>query len=126
VPGHQGGNDGQDGQDGQIDAPAIATSVGTAGNIQADVISGPCCNFSSLSVSNPRPFTGGADPQTRHYFAQADLDGVNASLQPVLEQQIVQQFQKQLTANEVMADKPSYKEETDPSIPVNGQADQVR
>ncbi len=126
VPGHQGENNGQDGQNSQIDAPAIVTSIGTAGNIQAGAISGSCCNSSSLSVSNPRPFTGGADPQMSHYVAQADLDGVNASLQPVLEQQIVQQFQRQLTANEAMVGKPSYKEETDPSIPVNGQADQVQ
>jgi len=123
VPGRQGG---KDGQDGQISVPAIATSSGAAGNIQAGAISGLCCNSNSLSVSNPGPFTGGTDPQTSHYVAQDDLNVVNASLQPALEQQIVQHFQKQLAANEVMVNIPSYKVETDPSIPVNGQADQVQ
>ena len=129
VPGHQGGKDGQnsqDGQNGQISVPAIATSVGVAGNIQAGAISGLCCNSNSLSVSNPGPFTGGTDPQTSHYVAQDDLNGVSASLQPALEQQIAQYFQKQLAANEVMVNIPSYKVETDPSISVNGQADQVQ
>ncbi|HWS84107.1 MAG TPA: protein kinase, partial [Ktedonobacteraceae bacterium] len=135
MPGHQGGKDGQDGQDGQnaqggqngqISVPAIVTSVGAAGNIQAGAISGLCCNSNSLSVSNPGPFTGGTDPQTSHYVAQDDLSGVNASLQPALEQQIAQHFQKQLAANEAMVNIPSYKVETDPSIPVNGQADQVQ
>ncbi|HEY4034090.1 MAG TPA: protein kinase [Ktedonobacteraceae bacterium] len=116
----------QDGEQGLIETPAIATNSGTIGNIQAGAISGICCNSKALRVSNPGPFTGGTDPQTSHYVAQADLDGVNASLQPALEQQIAQQFQKQLATNEVMASKPSYKEETDPSIPVNGQADHVQ
>ena len=116
----------QDGEQGQVEAPAIATNAGAAGNIRAGAISQICCNSRALRVSNPSSFTGGTDPQTSHYVTQADLDGVNASLQPALEQQITQQFQKQLAANEVMVSKPSYKEETDSSIPVNGQAEQVQ
>lgn len=58
--------------------------------------------------------------------AQADLDDMKASLQSTLEQQITQWFQKQLAPNEAMASQPSYKEETDPSVSVNGQADRVQ
>ena len=120
VPGRQGE------MDGHLSSLAIVTSVGTAGNIPAGAISGLCCNSHVLSVNNPSPFTGGADPETSHYFTQADLDGVNASLQSKLKQQIAQRFQRQLATNEVMASQPSYKEVADPSIPVNGQADRVQ
>jgi hypothetical protein len=58
--------------------------------------------------------------------AQANLDDVKASLRSTLERQITQQFQKQLAPNETMASQPSYREETDPSIPVNGQAGRVQ
>jgi serine/threonine protein kinase len=70
--------------------------------------------------------TSGIDSQMSHYVTQADLDGVNASLEPALEQQMALWFHRQLAANEVIASVPSYKVETDPNIPVNGQADQVQ
>lgn len=71
--------------------------------------------------------TSGTDAQMSHYVTQADLDGVNALLKPILEQHMAQWFHKQLAApNEIIANVPSYKVETDASVPVNGQADQVQ
>jgi hypothetical protein len=70
--------------------------------------------------------TSGTDSQMSHYVTQADLDSVNALLKPALEQQIALWFHRQLAPNEVIASVPSYKVETNPSVPVNGQADQVQ
>lgn len=96
----------QDGQNGTLAIPAVAVNVGTAGNIPARTIVASCCD--GLSVSNPKPFSGGIDAQTVHVVQQADLDRVSGQLVPGLEKQALKLLQKQVQANELMAGQPTY------------------
>ncbi len=115
----------QDGQDGTATASAVAVSAGAKGNIAAYAINAPCCN-GKITVSNPQAFSGGADANVVHVVAQADLDGVRNALGPRLEQQALQQLQKQLHANEVLAGKPGYNMKVSSDTPVGAQATQVK
>jgi hypothetical protein len=110
-------------QTGSVSGSAIAVSSGVNGNIAANTLDGTCCD--GLSVSNPQPFTGGVDPRLVHVVAQADLDSVGHTLSPALEQQALQQLQKQLQTNEVLASQPAYSTTVSSNYPVGAQVDQV-
>jgi hypothetical protein len=115
----------QDGQDGTISASAVAVSAGANGNVAASVLNTSCCG-GRVSVSNPAPFTGGVDASVVHTVAQADLDGVKNGFGARLEQQALQQLQKQLDVNEVMAGKPSYNVKVSSDSPVGAQVNSVK
>src|SRR5205823_3473623 len=84
-----------------------------------------CCG-GRVSVSNQEPFTGGVDASVVHVVTQADLNGVKNALSAKLQQQALQQLQKQLQANEVLAGKPTYNIKVSPDNPVGAQANQVK
>ncbi len=111
------------GQSGSASGSAIAVSAGVDGNIAANTLDATCCN--GLSMSNPQPFTGGVDPHVGHIVMQADLDSVGHTLSPALEQQALQQLQKQLKTNEVLASQPAYSTTVSSNYPVGAQVDQV-
>lgn len=95
-----------EGQDGAITAAAIAVNAGAAGNIAANVLSTTCCG--GLTVSNPSAFSGGTDGHTIQLVAQADITRTSGLLRQDLQQQVLQQLQKQLHTNEVMVGQPVY------------------
>jgi hypothetical protein len=111
------------GQTSSASGSAIAVNPGVDGNIAANTLDATCCN--GLSVSNPQPFTGGVDPHFAHLVTQADLDSVDHALSPTLEQQALQQLQKQLKTNEVLASQPAYSTIVSSNYPVGAQVDQV-
>jgi hypothetical protein len=111
-------------EDGKVFVPALAVDPGAAGNISAHSLDGTISN--GLSVQNPAPFSGGVDAQMVHVVDQADIDGVQSSLTPQLEQQIIQHLRSQVKANEVMTGEPAYKTTISPSSPVGAQLDQLQ
>lgn len=96
----------QNGQNGTLAIPAVAVNAGSAGNIPAHAIATSCCD--GLSISNPKPFSGGVDARTVHFVLQADLNRVSSQLVPGLQRQALKLLQKQLQANEVMANQTTY------------------
>jgi serine/threonine protein kinase len=96
----------QNGQNGTLAIPAVAVNAGSAGNIPAHAIATSCCD--GLSVSNPKPFSGGVDARTVHVVLQADLNRVSSQLVPGLQRQTLKLLQKQLQTDEVMANQPAY------------------
>ncbi|MDQ6659887.1 MAG: protein kinase [Chloroflexota bacterium] len=94
------------GKKGTFTAPAIAVTAGTAGNISVNALATVCCT--GLFVTNPQPFSGGSDGNSSHVLLQSDLDRVSTPLIANLEQQVTQQFQKQLHKDEAIAGQPSY------------------
>jgi serine/threonine protein kinase len=115
----------QNGQDGTVSAAAIAVNPGKAGNIAANT---PLqTNLPpEVSVQNPNTFIGGADAQSVHIVAQADIDGLHTDLHNKLTQQAEQQLQNQLASGEVMAAKPTSSETLKANFPVGAQTDQVQ
>jgi len=111
--------------DGSVSAPAIAVSPGIAGNIPAQALATFCCR-AGVIVNNPQPFTGGVDTRLVHVVAQADLDRIREALSQGLQQQAMQQLQKQLQANEAIAGKPAYNIAASSNYPVGAQVDQVQ
>ena len=95
------------GTDGTVFASAVASVPGVAGNIAANALNTTCCN-DQVTVSNPQPFTGGADPHVVHIVAQADLDGVRNALTPGLQREALQKILGQIAANEVAASSPAF------------------
>jgi hypothetical protein len=63
-------------QEGQASVGAHARDVGTAGNIPALAINGPCCGGPALFVRNPDAFTGGTTGTRYTFIRQADIDAV--------------------------------------------------
>src|SRR5205085_9200945 len=84
-----------------------ASIAGVAGNIGADTLNTTCCE-SQVTISNPQPFSGGADPHVVHIVAQADLDSVRSALISGLQRQALQQIQGQIAANEVAVASPAF------------------
>jgi serine/threonine protein kinase len=115
----------QNGQDGAVNAAAIAVNPGKAGNIAANT---PLqTNLPpEVSVQNPNAFIGGADAQSVHIVAQADIDSLRNDLHNKLTQQAEQQLQNQLASGEVMAAKPTSSETLKSNFPVGTQTDQVQ
>ncbi|MBV9707081.1 MAG: protein kinase [Chloroflexi bacterium] len=113
-----------DGQDGQALVAAIAVDPGVAGNIAAHALDGTTSN--GLSVQNPAAFSGGVDAQTVHVVNQVDLDGVQSSLAPRLQQQVMQHLSSQVKANEVMTGEPIYTTTVSASSLVGAQVDHVQ
>ncbi|HET8854052.1 MAG TPA: protein kinase [Ktedonobacteraceae bacterium] len=111
--------------DGSVSASAIAVNPGLSGNIPSQALATLCCR-AGVIVSNPQPFTGGVDAHLVHVVAHADLDRVRDALSQGLQQQAVQQLQKQLQVNEVIAGKPAYKIIVSSNYPVGAQVDQVQ
>lgn len=110
----------QNGQDGTISVPAQAVYAGVAGNIPARALATRCCN-GQVFLSNPEAFTGGVDSSTVHVLAQADVDRVKNMLGSSLEQKLLQQLQKQLRINEMMAAQPSFSVQALPDTAVGTQ-----
>jgi serine/threonine protein kinase len=114
----------KDGVDGTVSASAVAAVPGAVGNIAARTLSTTCCS-DQVVVSNPQPFTGGADPHTAHIVAQADLDNARGTLTPGLEKLALQKIQGQLALNEVKATLPAFAVKTLADQPVGTRADTV-
>ncbi len=93
------------GRDGTVSASAVAVFAGVTGNIAANALNTTCCG-AQVTVSNPDPFSGGVDPHVVHIVTQADLDGVTNALIVQLQQQALQQLQKQFATNEVEVAQP--------------------
>ncbi|MBE3560431.1 MAG: protein kinase, partial [Ktedonobacteraceae bacterium] len=110
---------------GRASAQAIAVQSGTAGNIPAHALDGPCCN-NTLTVRNVAPFSGGVDPQTVQIVTQADLESAQKSQVQKLEQQLAQQFQKMLQKDEVIVGSPVYKVTTTADRQAGDQAERVQ
>jgi serine/threonine protein kinase len=114
-----------DGQDGAATAAAVAVVAGAAGNIPELALDGPCCT-AGIVARNLAPFTGGADGQTVHVVAQADLDGAKAAALLTLQPQVAQQLARQLHSNEAVADQPASAVTVSSNPSVGTQADQVQ
>lgn len=114
----------QDRQSGSASAPAMAVNAGASGNIAANTLATNCCN--GLFVSNPNPFGGGSDARVVHMVAQVDLDRVSSILRSGLQQHVLQDLQKQLRPNEVMAGQPMYSMLLTPDSPIGTLVDQVQ
>jgi serine/threonine protein kinase len=97
----------KNGQNGSISAPALAVLAGITGNIAPNDLNTICCDH-QLTVSNPQPFSGGVDSRGAHIVIQADIDGVKNALTAQLQRQALQQLQKQISANEIEAEQPTY------------------
>jgi serine/threonine protein kinase len=108
-----------------VPATAIAVNPGIAGNIPARALVTSCCH-GEVTLSNLQPFSGGVDAQMTHVVSLADLNGVQSALNHSLEQQALQQLQKQLQANEVIAGKPAYTDTISSNYPVGAQVNQVQ
>ena len=114
-----------DGQDGTISASAVAVFPGVSGNIAANALNTTCCG-DQVTISNPAPFTGGADSQLVHVVTQADLDRVKNTLYAQLRGQVLHQLQKQLATNEVEAVQPTYITKVVSDSPPDAAVDEVR
>ncbi|HEU5231145.1 MAG TPA: protein kinase [Ktedonobacteraceae bacterium] len=119
VPARQGGTSGL------AQATAVAVTPGVVGNIPAHALDGMCCN-NMLTIKNLAPFVGGSDSRLVHLVAQADLDGVQTALIGKLQQQIGQQIQKSLTADEILAGVPTFAVSVTANSPVGTQTNQVQ
>ncbi|GAC1614962.1 MAG: hypothetical protein NVS4B11_01150 [Ktedonobacteraceae bacterium] len=115
----------QKGQDGEASGPASAVNDGANGNIAAHTLDGTCCG-NGISVKNIEAFSGGVDAQVLHIVAQADLDGVQKTLMPKLQQQVAQKLQHLLPSDETTAGEPVYNTTISSSDTVGTQVDQVQ
>lgn len=113
------------GLDGTVSAPAVAVFAGVTGNIAANTLNTTCCG-ARVTVSNQEPFTGGVDPYVVHIVTQADLDGVSNALIVPLQQQALQQLQKQFATNEVEVAQPILATNVVSDSVPGTQADQVK
>jgi serine/threonine protein kinase len=113
------------GQDGTVSAPAVAVFAGVTGNIAANTLNTICCR-AQVTVSNQEPFSGGIDPRVVHIVTQADLDGVTNALIGQLQQQALQQLQKQFTTNEVEVAQPILATSVVPDNVPGTQVDEVK
>ncbi len=115
----------QDGKDGKATGIAVALNEGVSGNIAAHTLDGTCCD-NDVTAKNNEAFSGGVDAQVLHIVSQSDLNNAQNTLQPKLQQQVAQQLQHQLPANETTAGEPFYTITTTSSDTVGAQVDQVQ
>lgn len=114
----------QDGSDGTVYAAAAAVVAGISGNIGSNVLNTFCCN-NQVTVSNPLPFSGGADSQITHVVTQNDITGARNALIPGLQKQALQKIARQLAPDEVMAGQPVYITQVSSDHNAGDQADTV-
>jgi hypothetical protein len=76
---------------GQVSVSAQAVQTGADGNIPAFDLNGSCC-AASVIVKNLAPFTNGRDARDFQTVAQADLDGLTATVRQQLTQSMPQAF----------------------------------
>ncbi|GAC1456424.1 MAG: hypothetical protein PVSMB2_09640 [Ktedonobacteraceae bacterium] len=119
VPPHQGG------KDGKVTGIAVAVNEGVNGNIAAHTLDGTCCG-NGVSAINDEAFSGGVDALVLHIVTQADLDNVQNTLLPKLQQQVAQKLQHQLPSDETTAGEPIYTTSTTSSDTVGAQVDQIQ
>lgn|GEM_PF-5291832 len=81
-----------------ITVNGFAVNVGSAGNIGAFDISGPCC-ASGITVKNTA-FSGGQDTQTNSTIQQSDIDGATRELTASLTSQTQAALRKQVRTSE--------------------------
>lgn len=86
---------------------AQAQSAGTIGNIAAQSLLDQDCCGAHLTATNLTAFTGGQDSQNYTFVQQSDVDAVVTPLVNTLAQQAKDQFNKQLAANEALAENPT-------------------
>jgi len=115
----------QDGKDGKAIGPAVAVNEGVSGNIAAHTLDGPCCG-NGISAKNTNPFSGGADTQVLHIVSQSDVDNVQNTLLPKLQQQVAQKLQRQVPSDETTAGEPIYTTNVTASDTVGSQVDQIQ
>ena len=114
-----------DGKDGNASGKAVAVSEGVSGNIAAHTLDGTCCG-KGIQVTNNDAFSGGTDSQVLHIVAQADLDNAQNMLQQKLRQQVAQNLQHQLPADETTAGEPFYTTTVTSSDTVGTQEDSIQ
>ncbi|GCE12953.1 serine/threonine protein kinase [Tengunoibacter tsumagoiensis] len=107
-------------------AAVVAIAGGAIGNIAAHALDGTCCANNAVSVKNSLPFIGGIDAQSTHVVQQSDLDAVQNAQSGKLQQQIIQQIQKQLSGDELIAGTPAFDTQVSSSLAVNDAGDQVQ
>ena len=112
----------QEGQNGTATASAVALTAGVDGNIGANTINTRCC--SSLSVSNPNGFSGGADARSVPTVTQADINRASSALIAQMEEQALQQLLQGLPPGEVLTGLPSYKTHVTSDHPVGAEVSQ--
>lgn len=112
----------QQGQNGSATVSAVALVTGAIGNIGANTISAKCCT--SLSVSNPNSFSGGADPRSVPSITQADINRASSALISQMERQALQQLLQGLAPGEVLTGLPSYTTHVTSDHPVGAQVSQ--
>jgi hypothetical protein len=79
--------------------PAHAVKAGKSGNITAMSINTSCC-FAGIYVFNTSAFSGGLDNQPGNTVQQSDIDRLTKLQVPLLIQQALTDFQKQLSPGE--------------------------
>lgn len=112
----------QQGQNGSATVSAVALVPGAVGNIGANTISAKCCT--SLSVSNPTSFSGGADPRSVPAVTQADIDRASSALIAQMEGQALQQMLQGLAPGEALTKLPSYTTHVTSNHPVGAEVSQ--
>ncbi len=115
----------QNKQDGKASGNAVAVNEGASGNIAAHSIDGTCC-APGIAVKNVEAFSGGVDAQVLHIVAQSDIDGVQNTLKPQLQAQLVQKLHHQLPADETAVGEPVYTTIVTPNNVVGTQVDMVQ
>lgn len=85
---------------GQTTVSSHVTTLGSQGNIQAGDISGACCRDYVFARNNQ--FSGGQDARDFSVVSQHDVDNLTNSLASQIDQQIHQDFAKQLLPEETL------------------------
>jgi hypothetical protein len=98
---------------GQIDAghssspvPVVARGGGAGGNVAAGAIKNITNNpdSSKITVTNPNPTGGGADPQTKTVVAQSDIDKVRQTLGDQLSQKVKDDLKAKAGKDTILTD----------------------
>ncbi|MGB8346661.1 MAG: protein kinase [Ktedonobacteraceae bacterium] len=112
----------QQGENGTATVSAVALTEGVGGNIGANTINTKCCT--SLSVSNPNGFSGGADARSVPVVTQADINRASSALIAQMERQALQQLLQGLAPGEVLTGLPSYKTHVTSDHPAGAEVSQ--
>jgi hypothetical protein len=85
---------------GQTTVPAHVTIAGSQGNIQAGDVSGPCCRDYIFARNNQ--FSGGQYARDFSTVTQHDVDNLVKSISSQIDEQVAEDFTKQLFPTETM------------------------
>ncbi len=110
------------GENGTATVQAMALTAGAGGNIGANTINTKCCT--SLSVSNPNGFSGGANTSSVAVVTQADINRASSALIAQIEQQELHQLLQGLAPGEVLTGLPTYTTHVSSDHPVGSEVNQ--